>query len=115
MSRWSSARLMKSGMRLTDCEDGKFWVLERSSGEEACRIAAICREYVPDLESVDVAEDLVLQCDSDFKNPVLYIDGYLWELTPPVFSSILTDLSRHPRRTTKLGAIVRQLTKFAAR
>ena len=94
MARFSTARLLKAGFLLTDCEDGKFWVLDRPPGDEANRIAAICRKSLTDMDAAEVREEIVLQCDGDFRNPALYMDGYLWYLIPPVFSDILTELSK---------------------
>lgn len=91
----TAGRLLRAGFRLTDCDDGKFWVLAEQPGREADRIAAVCRRYLEDVDSTAVAEDIVLQCDEDFQNPVFYMDGFLWQLERGVFSGIVARLSKN--------------------
>jgi len=92
--RITAGRLLRAGFRLTDCDDGKFWVLERQPGPEAERIAAVCRRYLEDMGGAAVAEDIALQCDEDFKDPVLYADGFLWKLDRGSFSGIVARLTK---------------------
>lgn len=95
----STARLLKAGFVLTDCSDGKFWVLEKSPGPEANHLAAVCKWFLDDVDSVDVSETIVLQCGPEFEEPVLYIDGFLWNLPQREFSKIVARIIRkgHPR------------------
>ena len=95
--------LLSAGFLLTDCSDGKFWVLEREAGVEAVRIAAVCRAFLPDMDTEAVLEELVLQCDVDFKDPALYVDGFLWRLSPRDFSGIVSRLARRGRRAQNRG------------
>ena len=60
--------LRKAGFSLETFEDGKFWVCERKPGEESEKSLAVCRRYI-----------------EGFGDPVLYIDGFLWQLSPRVF------------------------------
>ena len=92
--RMPTQRLFKAGFVLTDCPDGRFWVMEQGPGDAAERMASVCRIFVKDMDAAAVAEDIVLQCDSDFKNPVLYVDGFLWKLPPGDFSDIVTGLTK---------------------
>lgn len=92
--RITAGRLLRAGFRLTDCDDGKFWVLEGQTGPEADRIAAVCKRYLEDMDNTAVAEDIVLQCDEDFQNPVFYMDGFLWQLERSVFSGIIARLEK---------------------
>ena len=94
MAKITAVRLLKAGFRLTDCEDGKFWVLERPVSWEADEIAAVCRRFLEDMDIITVTEQLVLQCDEDFKNPCLYVDGYFWELSKSDFSRIAGRLEK---------------------
>jgi len=93
--RITAGRLLRAGFRLTDCEDGKFWVLEGRPGREADRIAAVCKRYLEDMDGAAAAEDIALQCDEDFQNPVFYMDGFLWRLERGVFSRIIARLAKN--------------------
>ncbi len=86
----SSERLLKAGFLLTQCEDGKFWVIAREAGPEADQLAALCRTVIEDMDGTSVAEDIVLQCDSGFQNPSFYMDGFLWLLEKRDFSSLVS-------------------------
>lgn len=99
--RITTARLLKAGFVLTDCPDGKFWVIERHTGSDADSIAAICKRFLEDMEDTAVSEDLVLQCDSDFKNPVLYVDGFLWELPRREFAGIVARLTKASKKAAR--------------
>lgn len=90
----TAGRLLRAGFRLTDCPDGKFWVLEEQQGQEADRIAAVCKRYLEDMDGTTVREDIVLQCDADLKNPAFYMDGFLWQLNRRDFSQIITRLAK---------------------
>ena len=92
--RITAGRLLRAGFRRTDCDDGKFWVLEGRAGQEADRVAAVCKRYLEDMDNTTVTEDVVLQCDEDFKNPVFYMDGFLWQLNRGDFSAIITRLAK---------------------
>lgn len=95
--RITTQRLCKAGFVLTDCSDGRFWVMEQGPGDGAERMAAVCRLFVEDMDEGAVAEDIVLQCDSDFKDPVLYRDGFLWKLAPRDFADIVARLTRRQK------------------
>ncbi len=88
----STERLVKAGFVLTTCPDGKFWVLEKSPGEEADQIAAFCKKILEDMDSTSVSEDLVLQCGYDFTEPVFYMDGFIWHLPQREFAAIVAYL-----------------------
>lgn len=88
----STERLLKAGFQLTECEDGKFWVLAREAGPEADQIAAICKAILDDVDSATVSEDIILQCASSFQDPSFYLDGFLWMLTKVEFSYIVSRL-----------------------
>lgn len=92
--RLTAGQLLRAGFRLTDCEDGRFWVLAEQSGQEADRIAAVCRRYLEDMDGTAVAEDIVLQCGEDLKDPVFYMDGFLWQLARRDFSGIVARLAK---------------------
>lgn len=94
MARITAARLLRAGFTLADCEDGKFWVIEKQAGGEADRIAAVCGLFVEDMDSLTVAEDAVLQCDLDYSDPVFYKDGFLWHLSRRDFSWIVKRLAK---------------------
>lgn len=90
-------KLRKAGFTLESCPDGRFWVIDQGPGEEAERIAAVCRLYLEDLDSTAVRDELVLQCDCVFKDPALYVDGFMWNLAPGDFARIVARLGRHHR------------------
>ncbi len=90
----SAGRLLRAGFRLTDCDDGKYWVLECRPGPEADRMAAVCGRFVDDMENTAVKENIVLQCDENFKDPLLYMDGFLWQLDRIHFSGMIARLTK---------------------
>ena len=95
MTRFISAeRMVKAGFVLTACSDGKFWVLEKTAGEEADRIAALCKKVLRDLDKTSVADVLVLQCDQKFSSPALYMDGLFLDMTQREFFQITDHLIR---------------------
>ena len=92
--RLTMDKMLKAGFVLEDCPDGRFWVIDREPGEEANRVAAICRLYLEDMDSAEVGEELVLQCDCIFKEPALYVDGFMWNLDPRDFAHIVARLAK---------------------
>lgn len=92
--RLTMDKMLKAGFVLEDCPDGRFWVIDREPGEEADRVAAICRLYLEDMDSAKVGEELVLQCDCVFREPALYVDGFMWNLAPRDFSHIVARLAK---------------------
>ena len=95
MFRITTERMVKSGFSLISYPDGRYWVLERAPGPEADRIAAICRELLPDMDEGPVRDEIVLQCDAAYRGPAVYRDGYMWNLPPRVFSEVLAGLARY--------------------
>ncbi|MDE7242949.1 MAG: hypothetical protein K2O18_03090 [Oscillospiraceae bacterium] len=95
MMRFISAeRMVKSGFTLTTCSDGKFWVLEKNAGEEADRIAALCKKVLREMDSTSVKDIIVLQCDQGFRSPALYMDGIFLDMTQREFIQITDHLIR---------------------
>ena len=86
--------MLKAGFVLTDCEDGKFWVLDCGPGTDADCAAELCRSFLDDLDGGSVKEELVLQCGSDFKGAALYIDGFYWELPAWEFGGLVARLGK---------------------
>jgi len=43
MGRLDESKLRKAGFALEKCEDGIFWVLEKSPGPDSQRLLATCR------------------------------------------------------------------------
>lgn len=85
-------KLRKAGFSLETFEDGKFWVYE--PGEEMGKVLGVCRRCIEGFEENSVSDTLVLQCDFDFKNPVLYIDSFLWKLTSRDFADVVQGLGK---------------------
>lgn len=94
MAKLTVERMLRAGFVLTDCEDGRFWALAEEPGQAADRIAAVCGEFLPDMDAAAVAEDIVLQCGSDYSDPALYMDGFLWSIPRREFSGIVARLGR---------------------
>ena len=92
--RLTMDKMLKAGFVLEDCPDGRFWVIDKEPGEEANRVAAICRLYLEDMDSAEVGEELVLQCDCVFKEPALYVDGFMWNLDSRDFAHIVARLAK---------------------
>lgn len=99
--RITTVRMLKAGFVLTDFPDGRFWVFEKQPGDEANRIAAICQLYLTDMDSTVVTDEIVLQCASNFKEPVLYMDGFLWNLAPRDFADIVARLIKYGKKSSK--------------
>ena len=74
-------KLTKAGFQLEQCEDGSFWFIEQEAGKEADRIFRICEKALLNFDADPVRELILIQCDVDFSDPTLYIDGFLWKLT----------------------------------
>ena len=89
----TNERLIKAGFQLESFEDGAFWVLEKEAGAEADRLLRICGKALLSLDGRDL---ILLQCGSDFSDPALYIDGFLWNLTKRDFTDILFLLLKSP-------------------
>ena len=85
-------KLQRAGFSLEKCEDGKFWVYKRIPGETSARLLATCRLCISDFEEYSFSDAFIPQCDFDFKNPVLYLDGFLWRLSPRDFASLVQRL-----------------------
>lgn len=85
----TNERLLRAGFKQEKCEDGTFWVMEKESGEGADRLLRICGRALINFDMETVEELILLQCDSDFSDPALYIDGFLWNLTKRDFTDIL--------------------------
>lgn len=96
MPRMSIEKLQRAGFSLENFEDGRFWVYEREAGVDSARLLAICRCCVTNFEEYSLRDIFILQCDVDFKNPVLYLDGSLWQLSPRDFAGVV-------RRVAALG------------
>lgn len=94
MAKLTTERMLWAGFTLTDCEDGRFWVLAEKPGPAADRIAAVCQAFLPDLDAASVTEDIVLQCGSDYSDPALYMDGFFWSLPRREFSGMVSRLGR---------------------
>lgn len=92
--------LRKARFSLETFEDGKFWVCERKPGEESEKSLAVCRRYIEGFEEITAHKTFVLQCDSHFGDPVLYIDGFLWQLSPRVFLDVVRGLGKVRKRIT---------------
>lgn len=109
MSKLTAERMLRAGFALTDCEDGRFWVLAEEPGPAADRLAAVCAEFLPDMDVQTVAEDIVLQCGSDYSDPALYMDGFLWSIPRREFSGIAARLGR-PEKPKKTKDVKELLT-----
>lgn len=92
----TNERLIKAGFQLESFEDGAFWVLEKAAGAEADRLLRICGKALLNFDGEAVRELILLQCGSDFSDPALYIDGFLWNLTKRDFTDILFLLLKSP-------------------
>ena len=100
--RLTMDKMLKAGFVLEDCPDGRFWVIDREPGEEADSVAAICRLYLEDMDSAEVGEELVLQCDCVFREPALYVDGFMWNLAPRDFAHIVARLAKRRRKLPRI-------------
>ena len=98
--------LRKARFSLETFEDGKFWVYERKPGEASEKSLAVCRRYIEGFEEVTVHETFVLQCDSHFGDPVLYIDGFLWQLSPRDFLDVVRGLGKSGREWSDIVRVV---------
>ena len=85
-------KLRKAGFSLETFEDGKFWVYEKAPGENTSSLLATCRLCVSDFEDDTLSDTFILQCDFDLKNPILYLDGFLWNLSSRDFASLVRRL-----------------------
>ena len=47
-----------------------------------------------DVEETAFLEDFVLQCDFDCSDPTLFLDGFVWHLSPSDFASVVRRLGR---------------------
>lgn len=97
----TSERLLRAGFQLEKFEDGSFWVIEKAAGAEADRLLRICGRALIDFDVQAVADLILLQCGSDFSEPALYIDGFLWNLTRRDFTDILFLLLKTGRAKPK--------------
>ena len=86
----STEKLTRAGFQLESCEDGHFWVYEREAGEDADRLLHICRKALENFDEETVQDIILVQCDADFANPTLYLDGYTWELSMRDLSDIVS-------------------------
>jgi len=94
MARLSEEKLRKAGFVLEKYEDGVFWVLERSPGPDSQRLLATCRLCIADFNEAAFYRDFVLQCSFDGSEPMLFIDGFVWRLSPRDFAGIVHQLSK---------------------
>ena len=85
----TTERLVKARFKLEKCEDGRFWVLEQEPGAEADRMVRACGKALENLDTDEVRELILLQCGSDFSDPALYIDGFMWPLSKRDFANIV--------------------------
>lgn len=98
----NNERLLKAGFKPEKFEDGTFWVIEKESGAEADRLLRICGRALINFDAEAVKELILLQCGSDFSDPALYIDGFLWNLTKRDFADIIFLLLKDPRVKVKI-------------
>lgn len=94
MGRLDETKLRKAGFVLEKYEDGMFWVLEKVPGPDSQRLLATCRLCITGFEEAAFQEDFVLQCDFDCSDPALFLDGFVWRLSPRDFASIVRCLGR---------------------
>ena len=93
-SKVTREKLMRAGFQLEKCEDGTFWVIEKEAGEEASRLLRICGRALANFDAETVEDLILIQCDFDFSDPTLYIDGFLWKLTKRDLADIVSLLLR---------------------
>jgi len=89
-------KLLRAGFSLETYEDGSFWVYERGPGSGSERLLAACRYCIPSFDEYTFSEMFILQCDFDFRNPILYLDGFIWHLSQRDFADVVRQLSRKP-------------------
>lgn len=94
MGRLDESKLRKAGFALEKCEDGIFWVLEKPPGPDSQRLLATCRLCITSFEETAFRENFVLQCDFDCSDPTLFLDGFVWHLSPRDFASVVRRLGR---------------------
>ena len=97
-------RLIRAGFQLEKCEDGTFWVIEKEAGEEADRLLRVCDMALINFDAETVEDLILIQCDCDFTDPVLYIDSFLWKLTKRDFADIVSLLTKTGKPTPKVPA-----------
>lgn len=85
----TNERLLRAGFKPEKFEDGTFWVIEKEAGEAADRLLRICGRALINFDAEAVKEIILLQCNGDFSDPALYIDGFLWNLTKRDFVDII--------------------------
>ena len=90
-------RLLKAGFQLESYDDGKFWAIELEPGDSASRLLRFCKAAIDRVDADEVSDVLVVQCGSDFSDPVLYIDSYIWPLTKQDFAQIVRFLQKKPK------------------
>lgn len=98
----TNERLLRAGFKLEKCEDGAFWVIEREAGEEADRLLRICGRALINFDTEAVKDLILVQCGSDFSDPTLYIDGFLWNLAKRDFADIIFLLLKDRQIKTKM-------------
>lgn len=93
----NTPRMLKAGFQLEAYEDGRFWVIEMEPGEAASRLLHFCKIAIEQVDADAVSEVLVLQCGSNFSEPTLYIDGYMWPLSRQDFAQVVAFLQKKPK------------------
>ena len=92
----TTARMLRAGFQLETYDDGRFWVLEVEPGDAASRLLRFCKAAMERVDADTVSDVIVLQCGSDFSEPTLYIDGYIWPLSRQDFAQIIGFLQKKP-------------------
>ncbi len=108
-SKVTRERLTKAGFKLEKCDDGTFWVIEKEPGEEAARLLRVCGRALANFDTEAVDELILIQCDCDFSDPTLYIDGFLWKLTKRDFADIVSLLLKRQGHNTASPRSLRTL------
>lgn len=93
----NTERLRKAGFQLESYEDGRFWAIELEPGDPASRLLQFCKKAIDRVDADEVSDILVVQCGSDFSDPMLYIDSYIWPLTKQDFAQIVHFLQKEPK------------------
>lgn len=94
MAHITIEKLRQAGFSLETFEDGKFWVYESGPGKESEKELGVCRRYIEGFDENVVQDIFVLQCDFDFRNPILFIDKFIWRLTVWDFAGVVNGLRR---------------------
>lgn len=82
-------KLISAGFSFNTYVEGCYWELIFKKGNEADRIAEICKMSSA-FDFDEVVEDMIiLQCDENFNNRNIYCNGDDWDLTNEEFLEIV--------------------------